>query len=122
MLSNGEDVVAEIPLEHIAMYEKYGRIGVILKLGGACECCGKSYKHFLIIKTGNTRRFALYTEDYIELTRDHIKPKHLGGKDKISNYQVLCLFCNQTKGSMVMSIEELREKVRSIVKNIVVSL
>ena len=122
MLSNGEDVIAELPLEHYVMYSNYNRVGKIIRLGSSCLCCGKDAKHFLLIRDKSTPkggRFALYTEDYIELTIDHIIPRFNGGKDKMSNYQVLCLFCNRTKGSTDMSIEDLRIKVKSIVANIV---
>ena len=118
MLSNGEDIIAELPIEHLVMYEGYGRIGKLLSLGTKCLCCHKVAKHFLMIREGRQQRFALYTDDYIELTIDHKVPKSKGGKNRISNYQVLCLFCNRTKGSADMSIEDLRNRVRSIARNI----
>lgn len=122
MLSNGEDIVAELPLAHIAMYSNYGRIGKILELGPVCVCCNSGMRHFVALKcrarTSKGVRFTLYTENWVELTIDHIKPRYLGGEDSMDNYQVLCLFCNMTKGSTDMSIEQLRERIRRIVNNI----
>jgi 5-methylcytosine-specific restriction endonuclease McrA len=33
------------------------------------------------------------------LTKDHIKPKSLGGKNHHSNYQTMCVDCNVEKAS-----------------------
>lgn len=121
MLSNGENVLAEIPLEHMVMYEGYGRIGDILTLTPQCVCCLKVVAHMLALKEKgckNNVRFALYTEDYVELTIDHITPKFEGGRNHISNYQVLCLFCNRSKGSANITIEELREIIKLRLRNV----
>jgi len=37
--------------------------------------------------------------DLILFTRDHIKPKSKGGPDRVSNLQIMCLYCNVRKGS-----------------------
>lgn len=125
MLSNGEDIIAEIPLQHLMIYENYQRIGKIIKLGGQCACCLKVVNHILALKCRNKTnkkgvRFALYTEDWVELTIDHIIPRYLGGKDEMKNYQILCLFCNRAKGSANISIEELRERIVNITKGLIV--
>lgn len=121
MLSNGEDIIAEIPLEHLEIYRDYKRIGIIITLGGKCECCLKGVQHIVVLKyKGGYKgvRFALYTEDWVELTIDHIIPKFQGGKNTLKNYQVLCLFCNRAKGSLPMTIDELRLKIMNITKGI----
>jgi len=33
------------------------------------------------------------------MTKDHILPRVLGGKDHIDNYQPMCQVCNSEKGS-----------------------
>jgi len=33
------------------------------------------------------------------MTKDHIKPKSLGGLNAPSNYQTMCIVCNELKGS-----------------------
>lgn len=35
-----------------------------------------------------------------DLSVDHIIPKARGGPDHVSNYQILCAYCNQKKGSL----------------------
>ena len=33
------------------------------------------------------------------ITKDHIIPKSKGGKDKLDNYQTMCVRCNKRKGN-----------------------
>ncbi len=35
-----------------------------------------------------------------DLSKDHIHPKSRGGRNEITNYQVLCKFCNQKKANL----------------------
>jgi 5-methylcytosine-specific restriction endonuclease McrA len=35
----------------------------------------------------------------ILMTKDHILPRSMGGKDKFINYQTMCTFCNNDKGN-----------------------
>jgi hypothetical protein len=39
------------------------------------------------------------SEDGVEITIDHIKPKSMGGKDTLENYQPMCSLCNYEKGN-----------------------
>lgn len=122
MLRNGEEVIAVLPFEHISMYYNYKKVGKIRRLGGRCACCFAEAKHFLLlVDKSNPQgkgRFALYTDTYDELTIDHIVPKHRGGGNSMDNYQVLCLFCNRTKGSQDMTLNELRELIKRIARRL----
>lgn len=40
-----------------------------------------------------------FSKDGVLFTKDHIKPKCLGGSDRLSNLQTMCLECNEKKGS-----------------------
>lgn len=51
--------------------------------GNKCACCGVS-------------------ESKARLTKDHIVPVALGGKDSIDNLQPLCQSCNSIKGKTVV--------------------
>lgn len=115
-MKNGEKVVAEIPIGHIVMYEKHKTIGKILKLGATCECCGRKATRFFVLKDptdkdGNRNMFRLYTEDLVQLTIDHINPKSAGGRNAMSNYQVLCKDCNSFKGAACLTVKELQDSI-----------
>ena len=60
--------------------------------------------------------FNLYGEDeygqLIMLTKDHILPSSKGGKDRIENYQTLCINCNGLKGDRNIPNEILIEEIR----------
>lgn len=59
----------------------------------AMECNGNDNPHFNL--------YALKDGKEILITKDHILPKSLGGKDVISNYQTMCFSCNQEKGNKI---------------------
>lgn len=50
-----------------------------LKQGNACAGCGQRF-------------------EFWKLQRDHLHPKSKGGSNHISNYQLLCSYCNTLKG------------------------
>jgi hypothetical protein len=120
MITDGISVIAELPFEHTVMYRNYGRLGIIIKRGASCECCLKEAKHFVLVQRNTKHKtFALFTEDWVELTKDHIVPKYLGGKNVSSNYQVLCMYCNKIKGCSNMNIQELRSYIAQVYKSVV---
>jgi len=74
--------------------------------GVVCVCCGIVGTKFHLEKnTKNvlTYHFNLYgvneNGQEIMITKDHIVPKSKGGKNKISNYQPMCIICNAKKGN-----------------------
>ena len=89
---------------------------ILFKKNPCCVCCGiRGTKMLLQIDdTQVSPHFNLYAEtpEGLELmTKDHIIPKSKGGRDELSNYQTMCIRCNNFKGSMDISIEHLRELI-----------
>ena len=66
-----------------------------------CVCCGIKATHFKLEgQVGVTPHLNLYANDEL-LTKDHIHPKSLGGKDVLTNLQVMCNTCNVKKGNLL---------------------
>lgn len=81
-----------------------------IKKGTTCSQCGLQGIYFWIEKAnfrGGQDQFHanLYGVDpegfEVQLTKDHIFPKSLGGKSNIKNYQTLCEKCNKEKSNKV---------------------
>lgn len=56
--------------------------------------------------------FNLYGEEdgnLVLLTKDHIHAKAFGGEDRHSNYQTMCLTCNNLKGHSNLTLDGVRE-------------
>jgi 5-methylcytosine-specific restriction endonuclease McrA len=71
----------------------------------SCFCCGRVGTHFRVQATKNKKgvvnekgyHLGLWSDDDVQMTKDHILPKSLGGTDELSNFQTLCSICNQKK-------------------------
>lgn len=82
----------------------------------SCVCCGlqgtKIYLEYFPTDTQAKPHFNLYGEengDLVLFTKDHIRAKSKGGKNKHSNYQTMCATCNSLKGCANISLIALRE-------------
>lgn len=56
--------------------------------------------------------FNVYGEEddkLIMMTKDHIHAKAFGGEDRHSNYQTMCLICNNLKGHSNLTLEAVKE-------------
>lgn len=67
-----------------------------------CVGCGKVPTHFAVevdawAPKGTKPHLNLYGEDETLFTHDHILARGLGGKDNISNTQLMCSPCNAEK-------------------------
>lgn len=70
-----------------------------------CARCGIEGKYFAIERqhNGNPNKFHLnlYAVNdqgqEVLMTKDHIKPKSLGGENVLSNYNTMCVNCNRKK-------------------------
>lgn len=86
--------------------------------GVKCCECGIEGKYFAKerMHTCKTYHFNLYAIDKngneMLMTKDHIIPKSLGGKDAMDNYQVMCYECNYKKGNGLTTAVNV-EKVQS---------
>ena len=75
--------------------------------GVKCAHCGIVGEFFALERCVKWERphFNLYAIDAdgneVLMTKDHIIPKSKGGKNRQSNYQVLCCRCNTKKGDSV---------------------
>lgn len=78
-----------------------------------CAACNIEGKIFFLESSSGTDQphFNLYAfEDNVPLlmTKDHIVPVRLGGKDYLKNYQTMCLTCNGIKSGYDLSLEEIK--------------
>lgn len=93
-----------IEVEGFKVYRQSLRYKLFYQKGTTCVCCGRIGTHFQLDadrqggNVENRRHFNLYTDDGMLMTKDHIKPRRLGGEDTISNMQVMCKECNEAKG------------------------
>jgi len=74
-----------------------------------CDCVKCSIKGTFFAKERHIAEgrfhFNLYgldeNGDEVMITKDHMIPKSIGGKNNLSNYQVLCSTCNWDKGNKI---------------------
>lgn len=81
------------------------RLHTFAEKGIVCAGCGIEGKYFVKETTSKEEiyHFNLYAVNSegkeVLMTKDHIKPKSLGGADHIDNMQTMCTHCNGAKGS-----------------------
>lgn len=79
-----------------------------------CIACGlPGTKMFLECHPADkSPHFNLYGEEdgkLVLMTKDHIHAKSVGGEDRHSNYQTMCLICNNLKGHSNLTLDGVRE-------------
>ena len=79
------------------------RLYTFKEKGITCCSCAREGSHFRLQKTDRERIFhlGLWSDDGIEMTKDHIVPKSFGGYDHIDNMQTMCEECNVLKSNYV---------------------
>jgi 5-methylcytosine-specific restriction endonuclease McrA len=87
-----------------------------------CVACGlKGTRIFLECHPADkSPHFNLYGEEdgkLVLMTKDHIHAKSCGGKDLHSNYQTMCLTCNNLKSHSNLALDDLRELRRIFDEN-----
>jgi len=101
-LINGEITPVVVPMgSH--RYQLYAEKGT------TCVRCGIKGAYFALERgrsdNPNRFHFNLYGLNRygreVMMTKDHIKPRSKGGKNKLSNYQPMCYKCNQKKADKV---------------------
>lgn len=76
--------------------------------GFECSCCKSKVVKVVRTKDHQDNTLFLYiSENGWPLTRDHLKPKSIGGKGR-GNYYPLCFACNQIKKNMKVNYKQLR--------------
>lgn len=80
-----------------------------------CVICGVLGTRMVLEQhtDADSPHFNLYSDDDILLTKDHIVPKAAGGSEQQSNFQTMCVICNNLKASTNISIENLK-KIRKV--------
>lgn len=98
-------------LRHVTVSMGSHRYQTFALKGTDCLKCGVKGKFFALEcnMDGNNEKFHfnLYGIDKhgneVMITKDHIIPRSKGGKNVLSNYQPLCIKCNQQKADHVKS-------------------
>lgn len=75
----------------------------LFPLHNKCVKCGLQASYYKLEKQAASKlyHFNLYgikDGEEVLFTKDHIIPKSKGGKNHLSNYQVMCHICNEEKG------------------------
>lgn len=70
--------------------------------GTRCKICGAKGAYFAKEKYAADPHFhlnlyCLKDDEEVLMTKDHIIPVSKGGRDKLNNYQTLCVECNRKK-------------------------
>lgn len=79
-----------------------------------CVACGLEGKRIFLEHnpTDKSPHFNFYGEEdgkLVLMTKDHIHAKAFGGEDRHSNYQTMCIICNNLKGHANLTIDSVRE-------------
>lgn len=82
----------------------------IFRENPACVACGIVGEIMILEQHPHSKNphFNLYGIDgtrLVLMTKDHIQPRAYGGKDVHSNYQTMCIVCNNLKGSANMTLD-----------------
>lgn len=100
-------------------YKNHHRLGVFHRKGTVCVCCGAGKEGVFLIKNHTTTKKGrvgtthvdIFTKGWVLMTIDHIIPKSEGGTNDWDNLQPMCIRCNNKKASLLISVDELREKL-----------
>ena len=103
------------------------RLNTFKEKGCACISCGRQGTHFRLQKTIGIQEkiecyhLGLWSDDNIQMTKDHIIPLAANGADKLSNLQTMCEKCNTEKGDKCTSDDikngELKEGAEPIIQD-----
>lgn len=85
----------------------------VFRDGLKCVACGIEGTKFRLELPANAKspHFNLYAVEegrLVMMTKDHVKPRFLGGENHHSNYQTMCIVCNGIKGCVEMPLDVIK--------------
>lgn len=100
-------------------YKDHRRLGVFHRKGTVCVCCGNGkagarlVENHTVTKKGRvgSAHVDIFTKDWTLMTVDHIIPLAEGGTWDWDNLQPMCVRCNNKKAALVLTVEQLRERL-----------
>lgn len=86
----------------------------LFRENNVCVACGLEGDRFVLEKplgdlNPHFNLYAVENNTYVLMTKDHIFPKCLGGRNHHSNYQTMCSVCNGLKGHDQIPISVIRQ-------------
>jgi len=83
----------------------------LFKKNPCCVSCGIKGEYLFLEKnpadqTAHVNLYAKDADQYIMMTKDHIKAKSIGGLNRIDNYQTMCQICNNLKSDFNLKTED----------------
>lgn len=87
-----------------------------------CVACGLVGSRMFLEQNPSDKapHFNLYGEEngnLVLMTKDHILARSVGGEDRHSNYQTMCIICNNLKGPDDITLEGIRELRKIYMEN-----
>lgn len=117
-VTNGDDRREYVVDDQVHCVRMNSHRYFIFKASQKCASCGIVGSKMLLEKSSSETNphFNLYAEEdgeLVLLTKDHIRARSYGGEDRHSNYQTMCIICNNLKGSDNLKLDSLC-KLRTI--------
>jgi hypothetical protein len=99
-------------INHLNVSIDSRRIQTFLYSGFKCVSCGIQGSYFVLERHGQGHQsgcgkwhLSLYglndNNEEVLMTRDHILPRSLGGKNTLRNSQTMCAICNRKKANLI---------------------
>lgn len=109
-------------LKHYKAIKKNWKYNLLFNTINSSDCCLRCWWKFSYFEeyfhSNGWYDFRLYTEDWKFVNIDHVIPKSKWWQDKVSNYQILCIWCNESKSTNVIDyrIKWLSDKEEKIAR------
>lgn len=120
MRTQGKIIDKELSIKLLhTEYKDHRRLGVFHRKGTVCVCCGAGKEGVRLVlnhtetkkgKVGSTH-VDIFTKSWVLMTVDHIIPQADGGTWDWDNLQPMCTRCNNKKGALTLTVEQLQERL-----------